>query len=183
MERISEAAAPVTMRIGIALDERLQSRSAAVAEAALGERGLHGPLGGFAGDPDDERAGTQRLGDQQSAVQDEMRGTVDQHRVLAAGRFVLTAVDDDDRADTAFDRGLGDRAQLLVEGEARAAAALQVDVLGELREGLPPRGSSGPMHLEVHGQIESFDKVEARRELRKADHADFWDVGQGLVHL
>ncbi|GGS04573.1 hypothetical protein GCM10010269_49400 [Streptomyces humidus] len=70
-----------------------------------------------------------------------------------------------------------------MEGEARAAAALEVDVLGELREGLSAQGFERPVHLEVHGQIESFDKVEARRELRKADHADFWDVGQGLVHL
>jgi hypothetical protein len=35
----------------------------------------------------------------------------------------------------------------------------------------------------MHGQIESLDKVEARREPGKPDHADFRDVGQGLVHL
>ncbi|GGJ13618.1 hypothetical protein GCM10010121_025190 [Streptomyces brasiliensis] len=70
-----------------------------------------------------------------------------------------------------------------MEGEARAAAALQVDAFGELRELLTAQGVERPVHLEVHGQIESFDKVEARRELRKADHADFWYVGQGLVHL
>ncbi|GAA3304364.1 hypothetical protein GCM10020295_55330 [Streptomyces cinereospinus] len=39
------------------------------------------------------------------------------------------------------------------------------------------------MHLQVHGQIQSFDKVEAGRELGKTDHADFRYVGQGLVHL
>ncbi|GLW45691.1 hypothetical protein Stsp02_13530 [Streptomyces sp. NBRC 14336] len=70
-----------------------------------------------------------------------------------------------------------------MEGEARAAAALQVDAFGELRELLPAHRFERPVHLEVHGQIQSFDKVEARRELGKADHADFWYVGQGLVHL
>jgi hypothetical protein len=112
-----------------------------------------------------------------------VRGTVDEHRVLAAGRLVLAAVDDDDRPYTAFDRRLGDRPQLLVEGEARAAAALQVDGSESLRELLPAHRFEWPVHLEVHGQIESLDKVEARRELGKSDHADFWDVGQGLVHL
>ncbi|GAA4016174.1 hypothetical protein GCM10022232_69190 [Streptomyces plumbiresistens] len=70
-----------------------------------------------------------------------------------------------------------------MEGEARAAAALQVDGLRELRELLAAHRFERPVHLQVHGQVESLDKVEARRELGKADHADFWDVGQGLVHL
>jgi hypothetical protein len=112
-----------------------------------------------------------------------MRGTVDEHRVLATGRLVLAAVDDDDRSYATLDRRFGDRAQLLVEGEARAAAALQVDGFGELRELLPAHRFERPVHLEVHGQVKSLDKVEARRELRKPDDADFWDVGQGLVHL
>jgi hypothetical protein len=159
------------------------SRSAAVAETAFGEGGLHGALRGLPGDAYHERAGTQGFGGQEGAVQDEVRGTVDEHRVLAAGRLVLAAVDDDHRADAALDRRFGDRAQLLVEGEAGAAAPLQVDGFGELRELLPAHGFERPVHLQVHGQVKSFDKVETRRELRKADHADFWYVGQGLVHL
>lgn len=39
------------------------------------------------------------------------------------------------------------------------------------------------MHLEVHGEIKSLDKVETRRELGKSDHTDFGYVGQSLVHL
>ncbi|GHD98800.1 hypothetical protein GCM10010339_07420 [Streptomyces alanosinicus] len=70
-----------------------------------------------------------------------------------------------------------------MEGKARAAAALQADAFGELCELLAAERVERPVHLQVHGQIESFHKVEARRELRKADHADFGDVGQGLVHL
>ncbi|GAA3526063.1 hypothetical protein GCM10022295_05160 [Streptomyces osmaniensis] len=70
-----------------------------------------------------------------------------------------------------------------MEGEARAAAALEVDVLGELGELLAAHRFERPVHLQVHGQIKSFDKVEARRELRKTDYADFGYVGQGLVHL
>ncbi|GHF69489.1 hypothetical protein GCM10018783_43770 [Streptomyces griseosporeus] len=70
-----------------------------------------------------------------------------------------------------------------MEGEARAAAAPEIDALGELRELLAAHRFERPVHLQVHGQIEPFDKVEARRELGKADHADFGDVGQGLVHL
>ncbi|GGV12890.1 hypothetical protein GCM10010293_04020 [Streptomyces griseoflavus] len=70
-----------------------------------------------------------------------------------------------------------------MEGEARAAAAPEVDAFGELRELLTAQGLERPVHLEVHGQIEPVDKVEARRELGKADHADFGYVGQGLVHL
>ncbi|GHD30577.1 hypothetical protein GCM10010335_20760 [Streptomyces galbus] len=70
-----------------------------------------------------------------------------------------------------------------MEGEARAATAPEVDALGELGELLAADGFERPVHLQVHGQVESFHKVEARRELRKADHADFRDVGQGLVHL
>ncbi|GAA3234802.1 hypothetical protein GCM10020256_52150 [Streptomyces thermocoprophilus] len=64
-----------------------------------------------------------------------------------------------------------------------AAAAPEIDPFGELRELLTAHRLERPVHLQMHGQIEPFDKVEARRELRKADHADFWDVGQGLVHL
>ncbi|EFH28635.1 conserved hypothetical protein [Streptomyces sviceus ATCC 29083] len=48
---------------------------------------------------------------------------------------------------------------------------------------LAAHGFERPMHLQVHGQVKSFDKVEARRELGKTDYADFWYVGQGLVHL
>ncbi|GHH92535.1 hypothetical protein GCM10017779_29920 [Streptomyces capillispiralis] len=70
-----------------------------------------------------------------------------------------------------------------MEGEARAAAAPEVDAFGELRELLTAQGLERPVHLEVHGQIEPVDKVEARRELGKTDHADFGYVGQGLVHL
>ncbi len=80
-------------------------------------------------------------------------------------------------------RRFGHRAQLLVEGEARAAAALEVDAFGELRELLAAQRLERPVHLEVHGQIEPVDKVEARRQLGKADHADFGYVGQSLVHL
>ncbi|GAA2762441.1 hypothetical protein GCM10010103_14820 [Streptomyces paradoxus] len=70
-----------------------------------------------------------------------------------------------------------------MEGESRAAAALQVDAFGELSELLAAHRFERPVHLEVHGQIEPIDKVEARRELRKADDSDFGYVGQGLVHL
>ncbi|GAB2843785.1 hypothetical protein GCM10027074_08030 [Streptomyces deserti] len=70
-----------------------------------------------------------------------------------------------------------------MEGEARAAAAPEIDALGELRELFAAHRFERPVHLQVHGQVKSVDKVEARRELRKADHADFGDVGQGLVHL
>ncbi|GAA3806721.1 hypothetical protein GCM10022206_51590 [Streptomyces chiangmaiensis] len=69
-----------------------------------------------------------------------------------------------------------------MEGEAGAATPLQGDLFGQLCELFAAHRFEGAVHLEVHGQIESLDKVEARRELRKSDHADFWDVGQGLVH-
>ncbi|GGY75427.1 hypothetical protein GCM10010385_26850 [Streptomyces geysiriensis] len=69
-----------------------------------------------------------------------------------------------------------------MEGEARAAAALQVDAFGELRELLPAHRFERAVHLEVHRQVKTLDKVEARRELGKPDHADFGYVGQGLVH-
>ncbi len=87
------------------------------------------------------------------------------------------------RDSPALDRRLGDRAQLLVEGEAGAAAAPEVDAFGELGELFAAQRIERPVHLQVHGQIESLHKVEARRELGKPDHADFGDVGQGLVHL
>ncbi|GAA3498039.1 hypothetical protein GCM10019016_051420 [Streptomyces prasinosporus] len=70
-----------------------------------------------------------------------------------------------------------------MEGEPRAAAAPEVDAFGELRELLAAQGLERPVHLQVHGQIEPVDKVETRRELGKADHADFGYVGQSLVHL
>ncbi len=70
-----------------------------------------------------------------------------------------------------------------MEGEARAAAALQVDAFGELRELLAAHRLERPVHLQVHGQIEPIDKVEARRELGKADDSDFGYVRQSLVHL
>ncbi|GAA3064642.1 hypothetical protein GCM10010448_54870 [Streptomyces glomeratus] len=70
-----------------------------------------------------------------------------------------------------------------MEGEAGAAAPLQGDLLGQLCELLAAHRLEGAVHLEVHRQVESLDKVEARRELRKSDDADLWDVGQGLVHL
>ncbi|GGR71778.1 hypothetical protein GCM10010220_24840 [Streptomyces parvulus] len=70
-----------------------------------------------------------------------------------------------------------------MEGEARAAAALQADALGELRELLPAHRFERAVHLEMHRQVQALDKVEARRELGKPDDADFRDVGQGLVHL
>ncbi|GAA4959761.1 hypothetical protein GCM10023238_28260 [Streptomyces heliomycini] len=183
MERIREAAAPVTMRTGLRCTRARSAERRPLFRPRSASAALHGALGGLPGDPHHERAGTHGLGAQQRAVQDEVRGTVDQHRVLAAGRLVLAAVDDDDRPDAALDRRFGDRAQLLVEGEPRAAAAPEVDAFGELRELLTAQGLERPVHLEVHGQIEPVDKVEARRELGKADHADFGYVGQGLVHL
>lgn len=70
-----------------------------------------------------------------------------------------------------------------MEGEAGAAPSLQGYLFGELRELLASHRLERPVHLEVHGQIEPFDKVEARRELGKSDDADLGDVGQGLVHL
>ncbi|GGP86592.1 hypothetical protein GCM10010266_06450 [Streptomyces griseomycini] len=70
-----------------------------------------------------------------------------------------------------------------MEGEARAAAAPEVDAFGELRELLAAQGLERPVHLQVHGQVEPVDKVETRRELGKTDHADFGYVGQSLVHL
>ncbi len=70
-----------------------------------------------------------------------------------------------------------------MEGEARAATALEVDALGELRELFAAQGVERPVHFQVHGQVETFHEVEARRELGKADDADLGDVGQGLVHL
>ncbi|GGY11980.1 hypothetical protein GCM10010384_16290 [Streptomyces djakartensis] len=70
-----------------------------------------------------------------------------------------------------------------MEGEARAAAALEVDAFGELRELLAAHRLERPVHLQVHGQIEPIDKVEAGRELRKADDSDFGYVRQSLVHL
>ena len=99
MERISEAAAPVTMRTGLRCtrarsgDPRrlLRPRSAS---AASMERWVDSRV-----TPITRVRAPMRLRGQQGAVQDEMRGTVDQHRVLAAGRFVLASVDDDDGAD------------------------------------------------------------------------------------
>ncbi|GAB2752358.1 hypothetical protein GCM10027072_57410 [Streptomyces bullii] len=70
-----------------------------------------------------------------------------------------------------------------MEGEAGTAATPEVDAFGELGELLAAHRLERPVHLQVHGQVKSVDKVEARRELGKADHADFGDVGQGLVHL
>ncbi|GGQ20191.1 hypothetical protein GCM10010233_41760 [Streptomyces pseudogriseolus] len=70
-----------------------------------------------------------------------------------------------------------------MEGEARAAAAPEVDAFGELRELLTAQGLERAVHLEVHLQIEPVDKVETRRELGKPYDADFGNVGQGLVHL
>ncbi|BFO21465.1 hypothetical protein SHKM778_78530 [Streptomyces sp. KM77-8] len=52
-----------------------------------------------------------------------------------------------------------------MEGEPRSASAPEVDAFGELRELLTAQGLQRPVHLEVHGQIEPVDKVEARREL------------------
>ena len=105
----------------------------------------HGHLRGVTGDRDDQRAGAERLGGQQGAVQDQVRGAVQQDRVLAAGGFALAAVDHDDGPHPAPDRGLGDGAQLLARrgsprrrGRAgrcsrRAAASCS-----------PAIGSSGP---------------------------------------
>ncbi|GHI07801.1 hypothetical protein Scel_61220 [Streptomyces cellostaticus] len=70
-----------------------------------------------------------------------------------------------------------------MEGEAGAAAALEVDGFGKLGELFAAQGVERPVHLQVHGQVEPLHKVETRRELGKADYADFGYVGQGLVHL
>ena len=182
MERTSEAAAPVTMRTGLRCTRARMVAPRPVGQPALGERRLHGPLRGLTGHTDDQGACAQRLGDQQGAVQDQVRGTVDHHRVLAAGGLVLASVDDDHRTYTAADRRLGDRPQFLVEREARAAAALQIDALGELRELLSAHRLERPVHLQVHGQVESLDEIETGGELGKAHHSDFGDVGKGLVH-
>jgi hypothetical protein len=167
----------------VALHPRAERRSTAVAQAAFGERGLHGALRGLPRDADDEGARAERLGAQQGAVQDEVRRPVDQHGVLAAGRLVLAAVDHDDRPHSAPDRRLGDRAQFFVEGETGSATPLEVDAFGELGELFAAQRVERPVHLQMHRQVESLHKVEARRELGKTDHADLGDVGQCLVHL
>ncbi len=70
-----------------------------------------------------------------------------------------------------------------MEGEACAAPSLEGYLFGELCELLAAHRFERPVHLQMHGQIEPFHKVEARRELGKSDDADLGDVGQGLVHL
>ncbi|GGK45521.1 hypothetical protein GCM10010094_01660 [Streptomyces flaveus] len=69
-----------------------------------------------------------------------------------------------------------------MEGEARAAAALQGYALGELRELFSAHRLERTVHLEVHVQIESFDQVETRGELGKSDHTDLGDIGESGVH-
>lgn len=111
-----------------------------------------------------------------------MRGAVDQHRVLAAGGFVLAAVDHDDGAHPAAYRGLGDGAQLLGEGEPRAAAAAQRYLPGQRGQLLTAHRFERAVHFQMHVEVESLDQVEARGELGETDDADFGDVGQRGVH-
>lgn len=136
----------------IALHARAKRRSAPVAQAALGQRGLHGPLGGLTRHADDQGARAHGLRGQQGAVQDEVRGTVDEHRVLAAGGFVLASVDDHHGPDALADGRLGDRAQFLGEGKPAPPRPFRLMASARPASCSPPIGSSGPCTLRCMGR-------------------------------
>ncbi|CAM5461885.1 hypothetical protein SFUMM280S_02274 [Streptomyces fumanus] len=181
IERISEAAAPVTSADRVALHAGAQGGPAAVVQAAFGERGLHGALGGLPGDPDDQGAGAQGLGAQQGAVQDgrgaRLMSTVSLRQAGSSSLPLTTTTGRTPRliADSATARSF------LWKGKPAPPRPLRATRSASRASCSPPIGSRA-VHLEVHRQVQSFDKVEARRELGKPDHADFGDVGQGLVH-
>ncbi|GGU07787.1 hypothetical protein GCM10010272_61190 [Streptomyces lateritius] len=111
-----------------------------------------------------------------------MRSAVEQDGVLAAGGLAFAAVDHHDGAYPPADRRLADGSELAAEGKTGATAPVQGYLLGELGEPLAAHRFQGPVHLQVHGEAEALDQVEALGELRQTDHADFRDVRERRVH-
>lgn len=98
---------------------------------------------------------------------------VQQHRgVLEATGFALTGVDDDGAASVARPGGPGDGTELAGEGEARAAAAPQVDALGELHEVFETVPGQVAVDGEVGGAIEPRHDVESRQQSGHAHTAE-----------